>query len=401
MPVWVTNNLEGIFSAAAVGVIGAVIAGVSAWLKTWFVNRDDKTRAAQQLELASKRTEFAVQWLAAKRTIAEDETNPEDVKARAQRELDAAYDNAQSGFADGRIAIEDASYEQVVDQLKAILLLRSGLSTTSKWLVAFFYVCVFSVAAVLGVQENVACDFPTAEVPLSDQAPDTASGGGGTGNQSEDQESGSTAVPAPATLDVVVDGPARVVSGREATYTIRVSNTGVESPAIDVTGRFGNPANVKELESDDSAESTTTTPPDATESTSSTRPEYDAGVFEWPTTEVPASGSIAFSVTVVVVADPGTEIEYLAEANPATDESAAAPGTPPESATATATARTNVIAPCVQYRFVDSGWAWFFGAVAGTAVLRLLFGWLVARNEGRRRRGPEDVHRSDPGIGGA
>jgi len=381
MPDWVTNNLEGIFSAAAVGVIGAVIAGFSAWLKTWFVNRDDKTRAAEQLELASRRTEFAIQWLAAKRTIAEDETTPEDIKFRAQRELDAAYLNARSGFADGGTAIEDASYEQVVDQLKAILLLRSGLSTSSKWLVAFFYVCVFGLAAVLGVQEDVACDFVTAEDP-SNQAPDTASGGGEAAEQSDDQAPVSTDAPALTPVEVVVDGPARVVSGKEATYTIRVSGIGTET-LKSVTGRFGNPDNVEFRQ------------PESTESTDTTRPERnEAGVFEWPTTEDPVAGSIAFSVTVVVDADQGTELEYLADVTSAAQTTA-------EETTATATARTAVTAPCVQYRFVQSGWAWFFGAVAGTAILRLLFGWLVARNEARRGTGPRTTDGSDPDDGGA
>lgn len=380
MPDWVTNNLEGVFSAAAVGVIGAVIAGFSAWLKTWFVSRDDKTRAAEQLQLASKRTEFAVQWLAAKRAIAEDETTPEDVKVRAQHELDAAYQNARNGFAEGGIAISDASYEQVVDQLKAILLLRSGYRTTSKWLVACFYVCVFGLAAVMGVQENVACDATTVEVPL-ERAADTESAGGVAATESEEQVPVSTAAPAATPLEIVVDGPARVVSGREATYTIRVSGTGTET-LQSVTGRFGTTDNVQ------------FTPPDTSESTAATRPTRNEGVFEWTTTDDPVSGSIAYSVTVVVVAEQGTELEYLADVRSTTDTTA-------EQITATATARTSVTAPCVQYRFVPNGWAWFFGAAAGTAFLRLFFGWLVARNEGRRGDTPSATSNTEPDDRGA
>lgn len=380
MPNWVTNNLEGLFSAAAVGVIGAVAAGFSAWLKTWFVTRDDKTRAAEQLRLASKRTEFAVQWLAAKRAIAEDETTPEDVKIRAQHELDAAYQNARNGFAEGGVAISDAKYEQVVDQLRAILLLRSGYSTTSKWLVACFYVCVFALAAFLGVQENVACDVAAVEAPL-ERAADAESSGRVAETQIEDQGPVANAAPASTPLEITVEGPARVVSRREATYTIRVSGTGIET-LQSVTGRFGTAGNVQ------------FTPPDSAESTDSTRPTRKDGVFVWTTTDAPVSGSIAFSVTVVVVAEQGTELEYVAEVRYLTESAA-------DEITATATARTNVTAPCVQYRFVPNGWAWFFGAVAGTAVLRLFFGWLVARNEGRRDDTPSATSDTEPDDRGA
>ena len=364
MPDWIANNLEGIFSAAALGVIGAVLAGFSAWLKTWFVDRDDKTRAAAQLELASKRTEFALQWLAAKRIIAEDETTPADVKDLAQQELDAAFLDAQHGFADGGSAIEEARYEQVVDQLQGLLLLRSGLSTSSKWLVTFFYVCVFGLAAVLGVQENVACNFASAEAS-SVQPAEAATGGVAPETPSADQDAVSADAPAPAPLEVVVEGPVRVVSGKEATYTIRVTNTGTETlQDVMVSGAFGNPAHI-EFRTAGTATGTEATRPTLGEET---------GVFEWPPTEVPVSGALAFPLTVVVVADQGTDLAYQADVE-------AIAGT---TVTATATARTDVSAPCVQYRFIESGWAWFFGAVAGTVILRLLFGWLIARNEGRR-----------------
>ena len=48
---------------SGVAIVGAIVAGISAVLKSWFENRDARSRGDRKLDLATKRTAFAKDWI--------------------------------------------------------------------------------------------------------------------------------------------------------------------------------------------------------------------------------------------------------------------------------------------------------------------------------------------------
>ena len=80
-------------------VVGALVAALSAVVKTVYERRDVRLTAERQLELASKRTAFVSEWLAVCRSIAGDDAEFAALAAtRARAELEEAYDEAQHAW---------------------------------------------------------------------------------------------------------------------------------------------------------------------------------------------------------------------------------------------------------------------------------------------------------------
>lgn len=128
---------------AAGAVVAALVAAVSAVIKTWFVQRDDRTRASNQLKLAAARTEFAATWFEAMQAVEDDAVKLAQIKARVRDELEDAYAEAQSGAADGKSVLDSRTGDLIREQLRSFLLLKPGLGFFSKLVVAGFYCLVF------------------------------------------------------------------------------------------------------------------------------------------------------------------------------------------------------------------------------------------------------------------
>ena len=137
-----TDVVQQALIAAAVGAVGALIAGVTAVVKSWFAGRDQRLRASNQLDLATKRSQFVQDWVSAHEHLPLDDEARQRINARAVEELDEAYQEAQIGFARGRSAASVPFSQTVKDQLRELLLLRSGLRWISKLVVVAFYLAV-------------------------------------------------------------------------------------------------------------------------------------------------------------------------------------------------------------------------------------------------------------------
>ena len=141
-------NWQSVVAPAIVGIIGAVVAAFSALVKNWYLNRDMRNRARQQLELASARADFAIKWHDASVRFAADEEAVTRIDRRANEELEIAYQHAVVGFDEGRSAIsstltEPSTGPRLRITIRSILLLQRGLRTSSKFVVAFFYISVY------------------------------------------------------------------------------------------------------------------------------------------------------------------------------------------------------------------------------------------------------------------
>lgn len=113
---------QAIVIPTGVAVIGALVAGASAALNSWFENRDVRRRVERQLDLARKRTEFVEQWVSVSEKVeqpvsvgkeveqpvsvgepnSDEKDMPLEVHERARRELDQAYDDARAAFRQAR-----------------------------------------------------------------------------------------------------------------------------------------------------------------------------------------------------------------------------------------------------------------------------------------------------------
>ncbi len=107
-----------IFVPTAVALIGALVAGISAVVKSWFENRDARRRAERQLELADKRTKFVSQWVGISDELDDDDEAKAAARERARAELDEAYNEAQLAFNQAK---NDAS--TVFRQFRRLLML--------------------------------------------------------------------------------------------------------------------------------------------------------------------------------------------------------------------------------------------------------------------------------------
>jgi hypothetical protein len=98
-------------------IAGALVAGLSALMKTWFENRDARKAAERQLDVAIKRTQFVKEWIAVSKSFGENEK----ARALAVRELNEAYADAQSAIQ--REAERRATVDQrVIQQLRYLLM---------------------------------------------------------------------------------------------------------------------------------------------------------------------------------------------------------------------------------------------------------------------------------------
>ncbi len=82
---------------AVVTLVGAVVAGLSAAVKSWIENRGARRRAERQIELADQRTKFVGSWVGVSDTL-EDAPAPGSPRDRARSELDQAFVDAQRAY---------------------------------------------------------------------------------------------------------------------------------------------------------------------------------------------------------------------------------------------------------------------------------------------------------------
>lgn len=129
-------------------VVGALVAGLSAVVKTVYERRDERLTAHRQLELASKRTEFVSEWLEVCRSVAGDDVEfAASATSRARAELEEAYEEAQQALSRSRSALTQSSSMTVGQQLGSVLMLRRRRRAMSYVAVAMFYVVVVSLWA--------------------------------------------------------------------------------------------------------------------------------------------------------------------------------------------------------------------------------------------------------------
>ena len=111
-------------------VIGAVVAGISALVKSAVERRDARLSAERQLGLATSRTAFVKEWLAVSNTVG-DPIYAQGAAVRAKADLDQAYKEANEALARGQSAIEESWGDRLVDELRWVLLIRERHTAAS------------------------------------------------------------------------------------------------------------------------------------------------------------------------------------------------------------------------------------------------------------------------------
>lgn len=126
-------------------VAGAIVAGISALVKTVFERRDARLTAHRQLELATRRTEFVEKWLAVSQAVDGGDGYREQVTAQAREELQEAYADAQDAMVRGRSALSDAPQRSFGSQLASLLMLQRRRRVGAYVAVAVYYALTFLV----------------------------------------------------------------------------------------------------------------------------------------------------------------------------------------------------------------------------------------------------------------
>lgn len=122
-------------------VLGAVVAGISAVVKSTFDRREARRSAERQLALASKRTEFVKEWLDVIRTL-DDPKLSEAAAIRVKDDLELAYRDAKQALQSSRSNFEESWGNKVLSQLLWLLMLRPRRRAASYITVVVFYVVV-------------------------------------------------------------------------------------------------------------------------------------------------------------------------------------------------------------------------------------------------------------------
>lgn len=123
---------------SGVAIVGAIVAGISAVLKSWFENKDARSRGDRKLDLAQRRTEFAKEWIEISRGL-DDGDSQADLVQRARRELVQAGDETETAFYEA-----SADTSTGLRQLRRLMMLVRRRSLAS-YVVSglFLYVSVF------------------------------------------------------------------------------------------------------------------------------------------------------------------------------------------------------------------------------------------------------------------
>jgi hypothetical protein len=139
---------------SGVAIVGALVAGISAVLRSWFENKDARSRGDRKLDLAMRRTEFARSWIEISEKL--DETTPHtddtapgpdtpipeskaELVKRARKELLESAEETEIAFYD---ATTDTSTG--LGQLRRLLMLQRRRSLASYVVSALFlYLSVF------------------------------------------------------------------------------------------------------------------------------------------------------------------------------------------------------------------------------------------------------------------
>ena len=342
LPRQITGWTSTFAPVLATAVIGSIVAGVTAWLKTWLVSRDDRSRASGQLELATQRTEFARSWLEAYQVLESDSTSPEQVRLDAKHELDAAYRDAQRGFKEGRSAFGEASYEQLVAQVRGFLLLQPGMRRRSQVIVVLGYACVLTLAGILGIQKDVLCEVPDAAAA------------------SEESELALDAASA-QTMDIVTTTEGGTING--TVYEMKTTDASDDQGSV----IEGITVTLTRLEDDEDA--------------------LEDGVTRTLQATTDEDGQYKFEMIDL-------KLKYSVTAASASFQSRSVQ-VPPEDVDVVngldLTLERKPAPPTCKEWWVGSGWVWLFAVIVGTAILRVLFGYLVNRSES-----PESSNRSRP-----
>ena len=106
-------------------VIGAVVAGISALLKSAVERRDARLSAERQLGLATSRTAFVRSGRPVSNTVG-DPIYAQGAAVRAKADLDQAYKEANEALARGQSANEESWVYKLVDELRWVLLIVSA-----------------------------------------------------------------------------------------------------------------------------------------------------------------------------------------------------------------------------------------------------------------------------------
>jgi hypothetical protein len=122
-------------------VAGAIVAGVSAVVKSAFERRDARLTAQRQLDLASKRTDFIKQWLGVTNELG-DPAYAADAAARARLGLEQAYQEAQDALARGQDAAQEPWHDRLVDQVRWLFLIRERHCTAARLVVVACHVLI-------------------------------------------------------------------------------------------------------------------------------------------------------------------------------------------------------------------------------------------------------------------
>jgi hypothetical protein len=120
-------------------VLGALVAGISAVVKSTFDRRQARRSVERQLDLASKRTEFVKEWLDVIRTLDDAELS-KAAAIRVKPDLELAYTDAQQALHRSRSNLEESWGDRVLSQLLWLLMLKPRRRAASYITVVVFYI---------------------------------------------------------------------------------------------------------------------------------------------------------------------------------------------------------------------------------------------------------------------
>jgi len=135
-------------------VLGALVAGISAVVKSAFDRREARRSAERQLELASKRTEFVKEWLDVIRTL-DDENLSKAAAIRVKPDLELAYTDAQQALHRSRSNLEESWGNKVRSQFLWLLMLKPRRRAASYITVVVFYVVTLYFWFFLFIPEDL------------------------------------------------------------------------------------------------------------------------------------------------------------------------------------------------------------------------------------------------------
>ncbi len=109
---------------SGVAIFGALVAGISAVLKSWFENKDARSRGDRKLDLAKRRTEFAKDWIEISKELEDADVASADPEGLTPASKAKLIGRAREELREAARETEIAFYDATTDTSTGLLQLR-------------------------------------------------------------------------------------------------------------------------------------------------------------------------------------------------------------------------------------------------------------------------------------